>query len=98
MLALNYFESADSRADEHAHTFGVLCRHLQARLLHRLLGCAKGVVDEAPHLARFLLVQEFERIEILDLGSKGDRESRSVKTLDRRNATGAGQQLPPQLG
>ena len=51
----------------------------------------KGKVDEAPHLARFFLVHKFQRVEVLDLGGEGDRESGGVKALDRRHAAGAGQ-------
>ena len=71
---------------------------LKARLRHRLLRGGKGIVDEAPHLARFFLFDELQRVEVLDLGGEGHRETGGVKALDRRHAAGAGQQLPPHFG
>jgi hypothetical protein len=55
-------------------------------------------MDEAPHLARFFFVHEVERVKVLDLGGKGDREASGIEALNGSHATGAGQKLPPNLG
>ncbi len=91
VLALDDLESANPRADKHAGTVGDVFRDLETRLRHRLLRRGKGVVDEAPHLARFLLLDKLERVEVLNLGGKGDRETGGVKALDGSHAAGAGQ-------
>ena len=51
-----------------------------------------------PILRASFLLHKFQRVEVLHLGGKGDREAGGVKALDRRHAAGAGQQLPPHLG
>ena len=71
VLALDDFEAADAGADEDAYPVGDLRGDLETRLGHGFLGGGKGKVDEAPHLARFLLVHEVERVKVLDLGGKG---------------------------
>src|SRR5271163_1056044 len=73
VLALNDVESADSGADVDADPFLVLGGHFQAGFGHSLGGSSQGKVNESPHLPRFLLVDELERIEVLDFGGEGDR-------------------------
>ena len=68
-------------ADKHAHPFGDIRRNLQAGLLHRLLRCRKSKMDEAPHLARFLLVHKIQRVKVLDLGGKCDRKPGCIEAL-----------------
>src|SRR5580658_429776 len=98
MLALDDFESANARANEDAYSLGILGRDLQARLRHRLLGRGEGVVNKAPHLARFLLVDKVERIKVFDLGGEGYRETCRVESLYRSHTAGSGQNLPPNVG
>src|SRR5258708_27024596 len=88
---------ADARADKYAHPFGVLRRDLQAGLLHRLLRCRKGKMNEAPHLARFLLVYKVQRVKVLDLGGKSDRKPGCVEPCNRRHTPGASYQLLPHF-
>ena len=92
VLALDNLESADPGADKHAHPLGNLRCDLEARLRHCLLRCRKGKVDEAPHLARFFLVHEIQRVKILDLGGKSDGKSSGVEALNRSHTAGAGYQ------
>ena len=54
----------------HPDALGVLRRHLQAAVLHRLRGGSDREMDEAPHLARFLFLDELQRIEVLHLSGK----------------------------
>ena len=84
VLALDDFESADAGADEDAYAVGVLFVDVKARLRHGLGDGGKGKVDEAPHLARFLLIDKLQGVEVLDFGGKGDREAGGVKALDGR--------------
>ena len=62
------------------------------------MGSGKGEMDEAPHLARFLLVHEIEGVKVLDLGGEGDRKAGGIEALNRPHAAGAGQELLPHLG
>jgi hypothetical protein len=55
-------------------------------------------MNEAPHLARFFFVHKVQRVKVLDLGGKGDREASGVEALNGSHATGAGQKLPPDFG
>src|ERR1035437_839592 len=98
MLALDDFEAADAGADEDAYPVGDLRGDLETRLEHGLLGGGKGIVDEARHLARFLLVHELERVKVLDLGGEGGREASGIEALNGPHATGAGHKLLPDLG
>ena len=50
--------------------------------------CGESQVDEAPHLARFLLVHEVERVEVFDLAGKCHGKASGVKGPDGRGAAG----------
>src|ERR1051325_10519014 len=97
MFAFDDLESADSRADENPDAISVFLGDLQAGLLQCLLRGSKGKVNEARHLTRFLFVDEFQRVKVLDLGGKGDRKSGGIKTRDRPHTAGAGYQFLPHL-
>ena len=90
MLALNDLESANARANEHAHAVGNLRRDRETRLRHRLLRRRKGKVDEAPHLAGLFLIHEIQRVKVLDFGSEGDGEAGGVEALNRGHTAGPG--------
>ena len=61
----------------------------EAGLGHGFLGRRKGKVNEAPHLARFLLVHEVQRVEVLDLAGKGDGKASGVEALNGRRTAGS---------
>src|ERR1035441_6577921 len=56
-----------------------------------------GQVNESPHLARFLLVDELQRVEILDFRGEIDRVARGVESRDWPDTAGTCQQLAPDF-
>src|SRR5258708_13306480 len=70
VLARDNLQPADAGADEDAHAVCDLGCDLEARLDEGFLCRREGEMDEAPHLARFLLVHEIERVEVFDLAAK----------------------------
>src|SRR5678815_1010094 len=88
MLALNRPEVADAAADIGAGILGKLGRELscfrqfKARALHCLHRSCDGVMNKGAHLARLFLGNEFEWIEVFDLGRKLYRKLLSIKPLD----------------
>src|SRR4051812_2066752 len=98
MLALNNPNPANTRPDEHTGAVRDLRRDLQARLGQRLLRSGKGKMNEAPHLARFLLVHEVQRVKVLDLAGERDGEAGGVEALNGRRAAGSCDQVLPHFG
>ena len=81
MLALDDVEPTNAGPDVNAYARGVLRRHLQGRHLHRFIRRGQREVDEAPHLLKFLLLDEVEGVEVLNLsrnltGERGGIEMR----------------------
>ena len=70
MLALDDVESADAGTDVdagplgHLFVFDFIVGHAQ-----RFIAGSDGQMNKAPHLARFLFIDQRKRIEVLDLGS-----------------------------
>src|SRR5579885_319471 len=65
--------------------------------LHGLMRGGKSKVDKARHFPRFLLVHKFERIEVLHLGSEGDRKTCRIETGDGGHPALACKQIVPDL-
>ena len=91
MFALDDVESADAGTDVDTDSLLVLRRHFQPGLRHRLGSGGQREVDESRHLARFLLLDELEGIEVLDFGGEGHREVRDVEGGDGGHPAPAGQ-------
>ena len=98
MLALDDVESADARADKDADALAVLGRDLQAGAFDGFMRGGESEMDEARHFARFFLVNELERVEVLHLGGEGDGEAGGVKAGDGGDAALTGQQVVPDFG
>ena len=95
VLALDGGEPADARRDEHADSRGVVGRHLQSRVGHRAVGRRDGELDEDVHLLDVLLLDERQRVEILDFAGDPGRERRRIEPRDRSDATLAGDERRP---
>src|ERR1035441_10728606 len=80
-------ESANPEAEEYAHPLSILRRNLETRLGHGFLGRGKSKVDEAPHLAGFLLVHKVQRVKVLDFRGEGDRKAGGIEAMNRPHAT-----------
>ena len=63
---------------------GVICN---PGMLHCFLRGGKSEMDEAPHFARFLFIDELQRIEVFDLSRERNGESRCVEAGDRSHST-----------
>ena len=81
VFALDNVESADARADVNADALGILRRDLQARRFHGLMRGGESEMDEAPHLARFFFLDEWQRIEVLHFCGKSDGKAGRVKAV-----------------
>ena len=97
MLALGDIESANSRSNMHSDPGGGLVADLQAGGLHGLFRGRHGQLDEAAHLLDVFLLDEFQRVKILDLAGNLAGVLRGVKMSDRSDAALAGQQVCPDL-
>src|ERR1700691_6537185 len=97
MFALDNLESTNTRANKNADSVTDLRIDFEARLGDGFVRGGKSKVDEAPHLARFLLVYKVQRIEIFHLGGKGDGEPGCVEALNGGHAAGPCQELSPHL-
>src|SRR5579864_7396436 len=97
MFALDDVESANSRADVHAHPLVVLRRDLEPRHFERLIRGSKRQVDEAPHLLDFFFLDEVQWIEILDLGCDLAGKIAGVKAGDPADAALSSQQGFPHI-
>src|SRR5262249_48901328 len=98
MLAFNDVKTADARPDVHAHALGIFRRDRQSRHLDRFIGRRQGEVDEAAHLFDFFLVDEIQRVKILDLSGNLAGEIGRVKTGDPGYAALSCDNIFPNLG
>ena len=73
-----------------ADAFVILRGDLQARHLHRFIGCREGKVDEASHLLDFFLLDEIQRIEVGDFGRDLAGEGRGIEGCNAADAARAG--------
>src|SRR5258708_4417635 len=97
MLALDDGESSDAGADKYTCPFRQFGRNRQARVLHRVIGCRDGVMDERIHLLDFFLFKPAEWIEVLNLSGNPCGKLRGVQTRNRRDATASLAQPLPRL-
>ena len=68
-------------------------------IVHRELRRRDGELDEDVHLLDVLLVDELQRIELLDLARDPRRELRGVEVRDRTDAAAPGAEgVPVRLG
>ncbi len=98
MLPLDHVESADTGPDVHPHALGVCRADLQTGMRERFVGSGKREMDEAPHLARFLLIHEIQWIEVLHLGRERYGKSRRIEAGDGSHSALARQQVVPDFG
>ena len=64
----------------------------------RFVAGGKREMDEAPHFARFLLIHEIQRIEVLHLSRECYGKPRRIEAGDWPHSALAGQQVVPDLG
>ncbi len=95
-------EAAGARADDAGRAVGIGERHLEARLLHRLVGggggeprVAVGVHDD---LVALEVLQPRLGIEVLDLGGDQDLQILERKAAELGDAALAGLDAGPELG
>ncbi len=86
VLALDRAEPADARRDEDAGPDRHLRADLQPRILHRELRGGDRELDEDVHLLDVLLVDELQRVEVLDFARDARRELGGVEPGDRADA------------
>ena len=98
VLALDHVESADAGADENAHTFAVVPASIFSPEFS-MASCvaARAQMNEAPHFARFFLIHELQRIEVLDFGSEGNGKAGGIETGDGSHPAFGGQQVVPDF-
>src|SRR5579884_780145 len=97
VLALDNVEPADAGTNVDTDTVGNRIGDLQAGHLHGLMRGSKSKVDEARHFLRFLLVHKIQRIEVLHLGSEGERKSCRIEAGDGGHPALACKQIVPDL-
>ena len=95
VLALDGAEAADARGDEHADAGRDVLGHRHRRIVHGVLGRGDRELDEDVHLLDVFLVDELQRIEVLDLARDARGELRGVEVRDRTDAGTPGQQRVP---
>ena len=100
VLALDDVESADAGADVdagalgHFFVFDFVVGHAQG-----FIAGGDGQMNKARHLARFLLLDDLQRIEVLDLGGNPAGKGGGVEAGDLLHAALARQQcLPHRVG
>src|ERR1700733_849324 len=62
------------------------------------VGGGKREMDEAPHLARFLLLHKVQWIKPFHLGCEGNGEARRIEAGDGSHSALAGKQVGPDFG
>src|SRR3954466_8615029 len=95
MLTLNRPEIADAAADVSADIFGDIIGDFQTAVSDRLLRSSHRVLNESAHLARFLLLDIVQRIEVFDFAGEPNRELFGVEFLYVIRATAAFHQRGP---
>src|SRR5205085_7274236 len=74
MLAFDCPEIAYAAADVSSDLFGVLICNPKAAIFYSLVARSNGVMNKSAHLARFLLLNVMQWIEVLDFGCKAYRK------------------------
>ena len=99
VLALDDVEAADAGADVDAEAVAVVSS-MTLRPECSMASCdgGEGEVDEAAHLAGLFLLDEQQRVEVLDLGGEANGVAGEIEGLDLGHAAFAGQQAFPDLG
>ena len=98
MLALDDVESADAGADVDARALGHLfVFDLVVGGVQRLVGGGNGEMNEAAHLARFLLLDELQGVEVLDFGCNLAGKLRSIEAGNAFDPALAGEQSLPDF-
>src|SRR6266481_6106676 len=87
MLALDRPEIANAAADIGADVLSDFISDLQPAVVDCFLRSSNRVVNESAHLARFLLLDIVQRIEVFDFTGEPHRESFGVKFFDVIRAT-----------
>src|SRR5688500_17177432 len=82
MLAFDRPEIADTRADVGADHISVRLIDLETTVLHGFVRRCERKMCERTHPSRFLLVEKAQRVKILYLTGKLDREFFGVESLD----------------
>src|SRR5260221_9471062 len=81
----------------HPDVLGIFRRNLETALVHSLLGCRKGEMNEPTHLARFFLFNEIVRVELFHLGREPHRMTCQIKGSNRGHTALTRQQTSPDL-
>src|SRR5687767_8736725 len=95
VLALDGRESADAGADADADVGRELWRDLKLRVVHRELGGGDGVLNEDVHFLDVFLLDELQRVEILDLRGDLRRVPGDIEPRDAGDTAPARQQRRP---
>ena len=97
VFALDDVEAADSGADMDADAVAVGLVDLEAGVVHGLLRGGNRKMDKAAHLAGLFLLDEEERVEVLDLGGDAHGMAGEVECLDLRHSAAACEQTLPDF-
>src|SRR5436189_1318189 len=89
MLALDRPEIADAAANISPDAFRNIIVYLQSAVRYGFLRSSYGVLNESAHLARFLLLDVIQRIEVFDFTGKPNGKLFGVKFFDVIRAAAA---------
>ena len=87
MLALDGPEVSDATADISPDVFRNLVGDFQSAIVYGFLRSGNSVMNESAHLARFLLFDVIQGVEVLNFAGEADRKLFRVKFSDVIRAT-----------